>query len=238
VRAFNTLLARLEQRSLAHEAFVADLAHELKNPVAAVRAVGESLAQGTADAERAARLSRILIDSGQRMDDLLSQLLELARAEAGLATEPRSSLDLGELIAGLTEAARLDERHRGIRFELIAPPAARITGVASRLETALRNLLDNAASFAAPSPSGDRWVRIVLSIGAQAELQIDDSGPGIRPEDLPRVFDRFFTTRPERRGTGLGLAMVRAVVEAHGGAVRAESPPGQGARFVVSLPLG
>jgi two-component system sensor histidine kinase ChvG len=96
----------------------------------------------------------------------------------------------------------------------------------------LRNLLDNALSFAR--------TRVCIEVGRagdEAEVVVSDDGPGIAPEDMPRVFDRFFTTRGDRRGTGLGLSLARAVVEAHGGTIRAESPPQGGARFVVRLPF-
>ncbi|MCC7383618.1 MAG: HAMP domain-containing histidine kinase [Deltaproteobacteria bacterium] len=231
--AFNTLLARLESRSRAHEAFVADLAHELRNPVAAIRAAAESLGQGDVDDARAVRLARVLEDSGRRLDDLLSQLLELARTEAGLMREVRVPLDLAALLRGVIEAMRTDPRYAAVRFELEAGTGAELLAVPLHLETALRNLLDNAASFA----GGGGWVRaIVRPTPTQVEVRIADSGPGVRSEDLPRVFDRFFTTRGDQRGVGLGLALVRAVAEAHGGSVSAESPPGEGAAFTLVLP--
>ena len=107
-----------------------------------------------------------------------------------------------------------------------------VQGVASRLESVLRNLLDNALSYAR--------TRVCIEVNrvvGEAEIVVSDDGPGIPPEDMPRVFDRFFTTRGDRRGTGLGLALARAVAEAHGGTIQAQSPPGGGARFVVRLPF-
>ena len=106
-----------------------------------------------------------------------------------------------------------------------------VTGVASRLESALRNLLDNALSFARSRVTVD-----VRREGEQVVLAVSDDGPGVPAEDVARVFDRFFTTRGDRRGTGLGLALARAVVEAHGGTIVVDSRPAEGARFVVRLP--
>jgi two-component system sensor histidine kinase ChvG len=229
--AFNALLAALQARTKANEELLADLAHELKNPVAAVRAGAERI-EDAADVERRRRLARALGDSARRMDALVTQVLELAKAEAGLPREEREPLDLAALLRGLVEPMRSDE---GPRIELDAPrePIA-IAGVAQRLESAFRNLLDNACSFAGRGGT----VRIALRAdGRFAEASIEDSGPGIPDADLPRLFERFFTTRGDRQGTGLGLALTRAVVEAHGGHVRAESPAGRGARFVVRLPF-
>ena len=101
------------------------------------------------------------------------------------------------------------------------------------LETALLNLLDNAVRF---SPAG-AMVRVSVAGGPErVTVTIRDAGPGISPQNLPRIFDRFFTTDAARDGTGLGLAIVKAVAEAHGGAVRAESAPGEGATFILTLP--
>jgi signal transduction histidine kinase len=104
-------------------------------------------------------------------------------------------------------------------------------GVPDRLEGALRNLLDNAASFAASE------VRVhVAASASEVEVRVGDDGPGITEADLPRVFERFFTTRKDRQGTGLGLSLARAVIEAHAGRVTASSPPGHGATFTATLP--
>ncbi|HVO29785.1 MAG TPA: HAMP domain-containing sensor histidine kinase [bacterium] len=234
--AFNDLLGALQARAKENEAFVADLAHEFKNPVAAVRAAGESLDRGAIDAERAARLASVLKESGRKLDALVTQFLELARAEAGLPEEPRTRVDLGAMARGMADAFSRDERWPKTKFEATheGAGAAVVSGVAGRLESALRNLVNNAASF-----SGDAGVvRIATSVDARdAIVRVIDNGPGIAPEDLPRVFDRFFSTRHGRGGTGLGLALVRAVVEGHGGTIRAIATPGGGATFEIRLPL-
>lgn len=230
--AFNTLLERLDERRLANEAFVADLVHEFKNPVATIRACGESLASSDVTPERAQRLARLVHDSTARLDALVTQFLELARAEAGMLQEPREELDLAALARARIEHARADERWTKVRFESAASEPVRVRGVAERLETVVDNLLANAASFAQP----EGVVRLVVAReGARAQLAVSDDGPGIAEDDLPHVFERFFTTRRHDKGSGLGLALVRAVVEAHGGAVSATSRPGLGATFVASF---
>lgn len=233
--AFNALLSALQVRAKANEAFVADLAHEFKNPVAAIRACAEALdgSAGPVDATRAARLAGLLKDSSRRLDGLVTQFLELARAEAGMPNEPRAEVDLDRVVRGIVETLAADERYRGVRFE-VEGGGARITAVGDRLESALRNVLDNAASFAAPAGVVTVSTRVE---GGMATVRVSDTGPGIAPEDVPRVFDRFFTTRGSTRGTGLGLALVRAVVEGHGGTVHARSTPGEGATFELVLPV-
>jgi signal transduction histidine kinase len=228
--AFNLLLGALDERRKANEAFVADLAHEFKNPVAAIRAAADALGPGAVDETRAARLQTALKDSSRRLDSLLTQFLELARAEAGMPREPRSVVELAPLIEGVVAGFTADERFKQLRFS-VERSDARVVGVPERLEAALRNLVDNAASFARSE------VKVAFALDARTvAIQVQDDGPGIPAEDLPKVFDRFFTSRRHQRGTGLGLALVRAVVEAHGGAVVARSIPGQGATFEIRLP--
>ncbi len=247
--AFNDLLGALDDRRKANEAFVADLVHEFKNPVAAIRACAESLEKGGVDEKRAARLSKILADSSGRLDALVSQFLELARAEAGMPKEARSDVDVGALARGIVGS--IESSFPGVTIEAVVDvpddAPAIVHGVSTRLDSLLRNLVDNAASFA--GEGGAVRVRVsrapmeASSNAAQGmiAIEVSDSGPGIAAEDLPHVFDRFFTKRAMKsdarpKGSGLGLALVKAVAEAHDGSVSAASTPGEGALFRVLLP--
>ncbi|MBN2358332.1 MAG: HAMP domain-containing protein, partial [Deltaproteobacteria bacterium] len=188
--SFNALLTALAERTRQNEAYLADLAHEFKNPVATLRASAERLADATLDPERARQLSGLMLRSCGRLDALITGLLELARAEAGLPDEQRQPVHLNQLARGLIEASRGDERWREVAIELVErSPEVVVPGVAARLETALRNLLDNALSFAG---AGGR-VELIIERGPDgASIAVSDSGPGISASDLPRVFDRFF----------------------------------------------
>jgi two-component system sensor histidine kinase ChvG len=233
--AFNALLEALEERRGANEAFVADLVHEFKNPVATIRGCADALDSAPADMERAARLARLLNDASHRLDTLVSQFLELARAEAGMLHEERSRVDLVGLTRGLALAMADDDRFAKVRCAVSGIERAEVIGVAYRFESVLRNLLENAASFSVDG--GEVHVEIAELEDRRVEIRVSDTGPGISEEDLPKVFQRFFTTRGRTHGSGLGLALVRAVVEAHGGRVSASSNPGRGATFRVELPL-
>lgn len=230
-RAFNSLASRLSERSLENEAFVADLAHEFKNPVAAITSAAEKLSEGPTDPARVARLAGILSDSAVRLQRVLDAFLELAHAEAGYRTAEREDVDLHQLVVALGDA-QARTRDAAPALILHAVGSAVVHGVPDRLEAAFANLIDNALSFASQTVSvrlfeDEDWVEVTVS----------DDGPGIAEEDRARVFDRFFTRRAGRGGTGLGLALVRAVVEAHEGTVEVrETEPGPGAAFVVRLP--
>ncbi len=230
--AFNALLGAVADKTRQNHAFMADLVHELKSPVAAVRAAAEALSAGPADEVRARRLGRVLAASSRRLDALVGEFLELARAEAGLPDEERTPVDLADLARGRVAALSDDEQHAGIRFEIDASPAV-VDGVAARLDRALGNVLDNAASFAG---EGGTVHVAVAAEGADCTITVSDTGPGIALPVLGRIFDRFFTDRADGRGTGLGLSLTKAIVEAHGGSVYAASPPGQGAVITLRLP--
>lgn len=238
--AFNGLLRALAERVHQNEEFMANVAHEMKNPVAAIRAAAEALGRPEPmDEARARRLSRVLLQSSQKLDALVTRFLDLARAEAGLPNEERVAIFLPDLVGRLIEQLRADERYHTVRFEIDAQPLS-VSGVAGRIESVFSNLLDNAASFAPARPGATEppWVRVRIRRDPerpQAVIDITDSGPGIAPEDLKHLFKRFFTKRP--RGSGIGLMLSRSLVEAHGGSLLASSPPGQGATFTVRLPL-
>jgi signal transduction histidine kinase len=227
--AFDIVLRRLEDRNQANLGFAADLAHELKSPLAALRAAGEALEDAHLDPGRAARLGRLVIASTARLDSLACELLDLARAETGMAGEPREALDVAALARALLETCRSDERWQGCDFRYEGPTTLTISAVPGRIETALRNLLINAASFA----GHDGHVAVVVQRTEDSVVvAVRDDGPGIAATELPRIFDRFFTTRAGS-GSGLGLALA----EAHGGTVDVQSTLGEGATFTVRLPV-
>lgn len=160
-----------------------------------------------------------------------------------MPNEERSAVDLSALVRGLAARMSDDPRFVAVTFAVDdgAKDVATVIGVSHRLESVFAELLENAASFASHglatggTPTVTVGLRRDRGVG-QIVVTVTDTGPGIAEDDLPRVFTRFFTTRGRQRGTGLGLALVKAVVQAHGGTVGVRSKAGAGALFEVQLP--
>ena len=171
--AFNRLLEALEERRQATKSYMADIAHEVKNPVAAIQTAADRLDADDLEPERVERIQRVLEDSSERLDRLVSRFLELARAEAGLPDEERERFDLGELVERLVERFRRDDRFAGVDFELEAT-SVEVDAVPAHLETAVRNLLENGASFAKSRVDIE-----VVDEGERVVLSVADDGPGI-----------------------------------------------------------
>ncbi len=221
---------RLEDRLRYIEGFAADVAHEFKSPLTAIRGAAELLDEGAADDPAARR--RFLQNIGhdvERLDRLVSRLLELSRLEA--SQEPPALVDVEAVVRRAAARAETPDVPMHVAWHA---RDARLRAREVDLETALFNLFDNAVRF---SPAGV-GVRVTAqgAAGGALEIVIEDRGPGIAPENLTRIFDRFFTTDRARQGTGLGLAIVQSVIRAHGGNVTATSAHGHGACFRVRLP--
>jgi two-component system, OmpR family, sensor histidine kinase ChvG len=234
-RALEELGRRLEDHARFTESFAADLAHELKNPLASIRSAGELLAEVHVPAERR-RFLDIVQREVARVEHLLAACRELARIDAGIETEDRPPVDLDGLLATVVEGYRLRGRP-GVRFELFGTGGPLVLrGAPERLTQVFENLLDNAVSFSPPAGA----VRIELARrDGMAVTTVSDEGPGLRPGSESLIFSRFYTERPgaaEDGHTGLGLALVKAIVEGYGGSVRAATRPTGGAAFTVRLP--
>jgi two-component system phosphate regulon sensor histidine kinase PhoR len=218
--------------------FVANASHELKTPVAALRALAETLESALPDDPEAASGFVVRIGrEAQRLDALVRDLLDLSRVERGaLDIEP---VDMVGLVKELAEsyADRAEERRIRLRTELL--PGSRLRGDRAQLGLMLSNLVDNALRYTAPRGI----VRIRLeSLEHKVILQVADTGEGIPASELPRIFERFYRVDKARArrtgGTGLGLAIVRHVAESHGGTVTVESKVGKGSTFTITLPVG
>ena len=224
--SFNTMLAALEESTRAQRQLVADASHELRTPLTSLRTNIEVLAGNRAlPAEERSRLLSDVVEQLGEMTTLISELIELARAEQQSAEPEDVRLDL--LVADVVERAR---RNRpGVVYTIDLAETV-VHGVPSTIERAVANLLDNAAKWSPP----DSEVEVVVRDGMVA---VRDHGPGIADEDFPYVFDRFYRARSARGmpGSGLGLAIVRQVAEAHGGDVVAEHAEGGGTRMTLRL---
>jgi two-component system, OmpR family, sensor histidine kinase MprB len=232
--SFNTMLDALERSTAALDAslvaqrqLVADASHELRTPLTSIRTNIEILRDESelSPADRAQLLDAVSTQM-QELSTLVADLIELARGDQPVL-EPED-VRLDRLIEETVARARGHAPE--LQFVTLLEPRV-VEGVPERLERAIRNLLDNAAKFSPP----DGVVEVTL---AGDELHVRDHGPGVKPEDLPHIFDRFYRSGEARAvaGSGLGLAIVRQVADAHGGSVRAEAAPGEGVCFVLTLP--
>ena len=217
--------------------FVANASHELKTPVAAVRALAETLLTALPDDPDAGRrFAERIGREAERLEVLVRDLLDLSRVERGtLDVEPVDLVGLVKEVVG-GYADRAEERHIGLDTEL--QPGVSVRGDRAQLGLLLSNLIDNALRYTATK--GTVCVRLDAAEG-RAMIQIDDNGQGIPAGELPRIFERFYRVDKARTrqtgGTGLGLAIVRHVAEAHGGTVRVDSELGRGSTFTVTLPV-
>jgi signal transduction histidine kinase len=220
-KAFDEVLASLARERRERERLVADLAHELKSPLASLRTSVDVLAGAEPSPDRREELRVAAERNVRRIDETLAQLLELARAESGLPNEERAGVDLAELVTGTVEAFRV-EHPTAPPIELDAQPAP-VHAAPNALARALRAVLENAAAHAKS--------RIAVRVLASGAVEIADDGPGLA--DVERAFERFHSRR--EGGTGLGLALVSAVATAHGG--RATARNERGAVVRIELPL-
>ena len=230
--ALESMRRELEQRH-ALEAFVADLSHELKNPIASIRAAAEVLEEGAADQPSTARkFAGRIRESAGKLQALTQDLLSLARLEARGIEGPREPVDLGQLAREALESQAAPAAAAGVQLELRGGPL-RVSCHPVWLRRAVENLIANALQH---SPRGSKVTVSLVEDGALAGVAVADQGKGVDPAIQDRLFTRFATTRHGQGGTGLGLAIVRTVAELHGGRARLrESSPG-GAVFELLIP--
>ena len=233
VRALNRLIERMRDTLQQERRFTADAAHELRTPLAAVRANAQVIRHARSEGERDEALADLLVsvDRGSRVID---QLLQLARADAQAARLPVDEVDLAELVESQCAAQGADALAAGATLQAFAEPCA-VQGRLELLSVLLRNLIENAIRYC---PAGARIAVACRATAAGAELTVDDNGPGIPEQERQRVFDRFHRLADaQRSGSGLGLSIVRRVAELHGATVELTTgASGQGTRATVRFP--
>jgi len=240
----NALYTRIE----AIESFAADVAHELRNPLTSLRSAVETLPLAKNDESRK-RLLEVIEHDVKRLDRLITDISDASRLDAELQRQEANPIDLTQLLDALVKAAN-EVRGEAVKVTLALeggkPGDFNVPGHESRLAQVISNLLDNARSFSPP----DGTVRVTCrKLKNEIEIDVDDDGPGVPPDALQKIFERFYTDRPDQgfgQNSGLGLSISKQIIEAHGGTIWAEnrSVPGAGgaeprvtgARFVVRLP--
>ena len=235
-RALERIMRRLDAHVGVVETFASDVVHELKNPLASIRNANEMVADVSDPADRR-RFVHVIDQEVARMERLLSGVREISMIDAKLVREKPQPVDLAALLGKIVEGFRLREGQR-VRFQLETDGGESIVNASEdRLTQVFENVLDNAASF---SPPGATVAVAIAREGREVVTKISDMGPGIPEANVARIFDRFFTHRPESSRhagghTGLGLAIVKTIVEAYGGNVSAFNAE-RGSVFVIRLP--
>jgi two-component system sensor histidine kinase ChvG len=241
----NALYSRIE----AIESFAADVAHELKNPLTSLRSAVETLPLARSDESRG-RLLSVIGHDVKRLDRLISDIADASRLDAELQRQETSAVDLRKLLTTLVGVANEVPHEDGVKVALAFEGGGAgeffVPGHDSRLGQVVDNLIDNARSFSPPGAS----VRVTARrLKNEIEIVVDDDGPGVRPEALEKIFERFYTDRPHQgfgQNSGLGLSISKQIVAAHDGGLSVENrmspatggwpPKVLGARFIVRLP--
>ncbi|GGM23636.1 two-component sensor histidine kinase [Streptomyces fumigatiscleroticus] len=247
--AFNAMSLRREQLESARKAMVSDVAHELRTPLSNIRGWLEAVEDGLVPPDE--KLVASVLEEAMLLHHVIDDLRDLAAADAGelrLTTEP---LKVADILAQAAQGHRPRAEAAGVRLVVSADPELTVTADPVRLRQAVGNLLSNAVRHtpsggsvllkaAGDLPVPGRAGRAAAAAAAGVRIEVSDTGSGIAPEDLPHVFDRFWRAEKSRSrqtgGSGLGLSIVRKLIEAHGGTVEARSTPGAGSAFVLRLP--
>ena len=236
-QAFNRMSAELDQLERLRRDLVANVSHELKTPISALRAHLENLLDGVEQPDP--ETLQVMLAQSERLGRLVEQLLDLARLESGDVPLHREEVALAPLVSEVLSEIAVARADMDISLERDVPEdLPPVYADRERVHQVLFNLLDNAVRF---TPSGGRVSVSADRVNGSVDVHVADTGPGIGAEHLPRLFERFYRVDPARAkkdgGTGIGLAIARSVVEAHGGRIWAESEPGKGSVFTFELPV-
>jgi two-component system OmpR family sensor kinase len=236
--SFNTMAASLERGEQSRRQLTADIAHELRTPLTVIEGTVDGILDGVFEPNREHLLS--IKDQTRMLTRLISDLRDLSLAESGQLKLNRVSTDVSEMARRLAAGYEMQAAEKNLRLKVEAGAAVPEVMVDPlRIEQVISNLLTNAMRH---TPAGGSININVSRDSNNLVISVADTGEGIKADDLPHIFERFYRSGSARArkdgGTGLGLAIVKQMVEAHGGRVWVESRPGSGSRFGFSIPLG
>ena len=237
---FNEMVRRVQVSRQAQRDFVANVSHELKTPLTSIQGFAQAILDGTAqEPEDQHRAARVIYDESDRLRRLAEDLLDLARIDAGQVVFERHPVDIGALLRNVVEGLSVRAGEAGVLIKSHLPDFPTLVGDGDRLAQVFTNLIDNAIKHSAEG--GVVNLRGEMESG-WVSIHVDDAGPGIPADELSRIFERFYQLDKARsggreRGAGLGLAISREIVQAHGGRLVAQSVVERGSRFTVQLPI-
>ncbi|MDD5037968.1 MAG: HAMP domain-containing sensor histidine kinase [Dehalococcoidales bacterium] len=231
---FNGMAGQVKRSQYQLRHFVADVSHQLKSPLTSIHGFAQALLDGTAGDEASRqKAASIICDESKRMKRQVDELLELARMQAGQLKMEYETININELLEHCREVFEVQAEEKKVNVKIYAELLSSCSGDFDRLEQVFSNILDNAIKN---SPDEGEVKIIGRNLDNYLiEVRVVDNGPGIPPEQLPYLFERFYQTSSVRSGFGLGLAIAREIVIAHGGTIEAKSEPGEGAEFVIRL---
>jgi signal transduction histidine kinase len=238
--AFNDMVDQVQSSQQVRRDFLANVSHELKTPLTSIQGFAQAMLDGaTEDDESRDHAARVIYEESDRLRRLVEDLLDLARLDSGQIVFEREPIDLKLLLSSVAERLSLTAKDKGVRLEDRLPGLTIMIGDGDRLAQVFTNLIDNALKNT--PAEGTVFLHGEVE-GGWVSIHVEDTGPGIPDEDLSRIFERFYQVDKARRGgkgrgVGLGLAISRQIIEAHGGRLVAQSAIGKGSRFTVQLPI-